>query len=460
MALLQAWPLPGDHAGVAIHDYCLYRISPDGLPDPDATYVSASSVEKMSDRKSYQAWNKSFMVARSVQDAINADGIKLARWIAGRAVANKRLQFISKNPYAKINKLYQDPSVSTMSSCSSSNYNKGREDLADMHIPLTDLQLYQCQLQKSDAGQQPEQVYSLEALEQQAAAAWEYRLRGQAVPPELMPKVPDASCPFTITMTNGLDGQEYVVAHYEPAALLRQKHRAAAVLADIFHGRRREVRMSRASAPKSERMVMAGLRIPRRSNKYVHYGRYVGDEGLAADLFSDIAYSALKNAGAMPAVCDNLVFTTLAVTQNYLSRLHAEPQEHPFNFIVWADLLLQGESVMKVGHFWLTAGLAFVPQNGSGLYIDVRLVTHRSEPSIISNNSSVKTAGLEGRYGCALFIKPPVLRRNALEWAKLDWTLAHSQETKGQQLQALVVEQVMHTAVEYEEADEEEAGLG
>lgn len=32
-------------------------------------------------------------------------------------------------------------------------------------------------------------------------------------------------------------------------------------------------------------------------------------------------------------------FTTLAVTQNYHSLLHAEPGEHPFSFITWLDVL-------------------------------------------------------------------------------------------------------------------------
>jgi len=40
----------------------------------------------------------------------------------------------------------------------------------------------------------------LEALEQQAADAWEYSSRGLAVPLHLMPKVPDSTRPFTITM--------------------------------------------------------------------------------------------------------------------------------------------------------------------------------------------------------------------------------------------------------------------
>lgn len=38
-------------------------------------------------------------------------------------------------------------------------------------------------------------------------------------------------------------------------------------------------------------------------------------------------------------------FTTLAVTQNYLSHLHCEPEEHPFSYIVWLDVLSSGSSM-------------------------------------------------------------------------------------------------------------------
>lgn len=49
----------------------------------------------------------------------------------------------------------------------------------------------------------------------------------------------------------------------------------------------------------------------------------------------------------------------------------------------------------QVGYFWLTGGLAFAPRNGSALYIDVRLVTHCSEPCRVRNANYT----LEGRYG-------------------------------------------------------------
>jgi hypothetical protein len=43
-------------------------------------------------------------------------------------------------------------------------------------------------------------------------------------------------------------------------------------------------------------------------------------------------------------------FTTLAVTHNYHSLLHAEPREHPFSYIMWLDVLGPG-SEMQVCKF-------------------------------------------------------------------------------------------------------------
>lgn len=42
-------------------------------------------------------------------------------------------------------------------------------------------------------------------------------------------------------------------------------------------------------------------------------------------------------------------FTSLGITQNYHSKLHCEPGEHPFSFITWQDLLCPGSS-MEVRH--------------------------------------------------------------------------------------------------------------
>jgi hypothetical protein len=41
-------------------------------------------------------------------------------------------------------------------------------------------------------------------------------------------------------------------------------------------------------------------------------------------------------------------FTTLAVTQNYLSLLHVEPNEHPYSYITWLDVLAP-DSTLEVG---------------------------------------------------------------------------------------------------------------
>lgn len=40
-------------------------------------------------------------------------------------------------------------------------------------------------------------------------------------------------------------------------------------------------------------------------------------------------------------------FTNLGVTQSYFSLLHCEPEEHPFNYITWLDVL-SGGSEMEV----------------------------------------------------------------------------------------------------------------
>jgi hypothetical protein len=49
--------------------------------------------------------------------------------------------------------------------------------------------------------------------------------------------------------------------------------------------------------------------------------------------------------------------------------------------------------MLQVAYFWLTAGLAFTPLNGSALYIDVRLVPHCSDPCRVTKC----TNRLEGR---------------------------------------------------------------
>jgi hypothetical protein len=44
-------------------------------------------------------------------------------------------------------------------------------------------------------------------------------------------------------------------------------------------------------------------------------------------------------------------FTTLAVTHNYHSLLHAEPREHPFSYIVWLDVLGAGSEMQVRGGY-------------------------------------------------------------------------------------------------------------
>lgn len=51
--------------------------------------------------------------------------------------------------------------------------------------------------------------------------------------------------------------------------------------------------------------------------------------------------------------------------------------------------------LLACNHFWLTHGLAFAPRHGSALYIDVRLVTHCSDPCIVTD----KKHDLEGCCG-------------------------------------------------------------
>ena len=126
------------------------------------------------------------------------------------------------------------------------------------------------------AAKQQHQIYSIEELQQHAAAAAAAIEAGQPrVDEQLRAIVPDSTRPFTITMRNGKDGRDYVVAHYEPQALQYKRAEKAALLCQIYHWRYREDRMGRVSAPDNERMVMAGMRTDRMGR----YGRYAGDEG-------------------------------------------------------------------------------------------------------------------------------------------------------------------------------------
>jgi hypothetical protein len=77
------------------------------------------------------------------------------------------------------------------------------------------------------------QVFRLEELERHAQAAEAALAAGQQLQPQHMAVVPDASRPFTLTMTSGHDGVEYVVAHYEPAALQHSSSKLAALLCEV-----------------------------------------------------------------------------------------------------------------------------------------------------------------------------------------------------------------------------------
>jgi hypothetical protein len=78
-------------------------------------------------------------------------------------------------------------------------------------------------------------VYRLEELEAHAAAAEAALAAGQQLQPHHMAVVPDASRPFTLTMTSGRDGVAYVVAHYEPDALQHSSSKLAALLCEVRH---------------------------------------------------------------------------------------------------------------------------------------------------------------------------------------------------------------------------------
>jgi len=120
------------------------------------------------------------------------------------------------------------------------------------------------------------QVYDMTWLERRAGAE-DYSgaaPAGLSAPEPAV--VPDATKPFTITLNNPTDGQDYIVAHYEPHALAARSSRNAALLCAMFHSSSKK--MTRQSAgEKDEGMVMAGMRIPRSGAN--HYARYAGDEG-------------------------------------------------------------------------------------------------------------------------------------------------------------------------------------
>jgi hypothetical protein len=77
------------------------------------------------------------------------------------------------------------------------------------------------------------QIFRLEQLQQHAEAAEQVKAAGRKLQPHQMAVVPDATRPFTLTMQSGFDGVEYVVAHYEPAALQHSASKLAALLCAV-----------------------------------------------------------------------------------------------------------------------------------------------------------------------------------------------------------------------------------
>jgi hypothetical protein len=59
-------------------------------------------------------------------------------------------------------------------------------------------------------------------------------------------------------------------------------------------------------------------------------------------------------------------FTTLAVTQNYHSHLHCEPEEHPFSFITWLDVLSAGTKIeVRAESAWQCCACRLLQGTGS-----------------------------------------------------------------------------------------------
>jgi hypothetical protein len=158
----------------------------------------------------------------------------------------------------------------------------GAMDLAQTHVPLSALLAHTHASNSSsnehisttgggssssDSLPAGRQVYDLHELQQRAGKTHPDVSPVQAV-------VPDSTQPFTITMRNTADGQDYVVAHYEPHALTWRSAQKAALLCEVYHS---NVQITRSSAPRVETMAMAGMRLPRGSSGQL--GRYVGDEG-------------------------------------------------------------------------------------------------------------------------------------------------------------------------------------
>jgi hypothetical protein len=87
-------------------------------------------------------------------------------------------------------------------------------------------------------------------------------------------------------------------------------------------------------------------------------------------------------------------FTTLAVTHNYHSLLHAEPREHPFSYIVWLDVLGPG-SEMQV----------CIEQSNGASTAPMSAVWSRASPSCMLHHSITSSTTLSDFLFSAVLLK-------------------------------------------------------
>jgi hypothetical protein len=152
----------------------------------------------------------------------------------------------------------------------------GRLNLAETHTPLANLLQCHPEVSRADScsSSSSTKAAKLAAASQLPAGLQLYDMLELEQQQDGSASVPDASQPFTLTLRNPADGQDYVVAHYEPHALAWRSASKAALLCEVYGS---NSLMSRSSAPRQELMAMGGLRLPR--GKAQKVGRYAGDTG-------------------------------------------------------------------------------------------------------------------------------------------------------------------------------------
>ena len=155
----------------------------------------------------------------------------------------------------------------------------GRVNLADTHTQLANLLQCHPAVSRADScssssSSSSTKAAKLAAASQLPAGLQLYDMLELEQQQDGSASVPDASQPFTLTLRNPADGQDYVVAHYEPHALAWRSASKAALLCEVYGS---NSLMSRSSAPRQELMAMGGLRLPR--GKAQKVGRYAGDTG-------------------------------------------------------------------------------------------------------------------------------------------------------------------------------------